>query len=384
MSRVVLDQVTKEFPSANGVCLRALEDLSLAVEDKERLVLVGPSGCGKTTTLRLIAGLDAPTRGTVSIGGSIVNGVPPKDRNVAMVLQSAALYPHMTVRENMAFGLKVRRQPREEIATRVNAAAQMLGLTRCLDRLPAALSGGERQRVAVGRAIVRQPAVFLFDEPLSSLDPPLRAQLRAELSSLHDKLGATTIHVTHDQAEAMALGHRIAVLNAGKLQQIGPGTELYHQPCNLFVAGFFGSPQINLVRGQLTFQNGQAVFEERNADGTRPPNSLILRIRRTISAALAAREGTAVVLGIRPEDIALAPTGSSSPDWEQAEARVHLIESQGPDTFVHLRSGAHELICRTSGEPVVSVGAAAPVRVNMSRAHLFDSAGGLTFNLRQE
>src|SRR2546430_732660 len=241
MARIVLDKVSKIFKGPKGEEVRAVNNVSLTIEDQEFLVLVGPSGCGKSTTLRMMAGLEEVSRGTISIDGKVVNDVEPKDRDVAMVFQNYALYPHMTVYENMAFGLKLRRYPRAEIDLRVSQAAEILGITPLLDRLPKALSGGQRQRVAVGRAIVRQPQAFLFDEPLSNLDAKLRVNMRAELIKLHDRLDATMIYVTHDQVEAMTMGDRIVVMRNGFIQQVGPPMEVYNQPQNQFVAGFICS-----------------------------------------------------------------------------------------------------------------------------------------------
>ena len=245
MAQVVIEHLTKVFAGESGEPVRAVDGLSLVVEDREFLVLVGPSGCGKTTTLRLIAGLEEPTHGTISIGGRPVTNLPPKARDVAMVFQNPALYPHMTAYDNIAFGLTLRKCPKAEIQRRVMEAAELLGLNGCLPRRPQELSGGQRQRVAIGRAIVRRPALFLFDEPLSNLDAPLRAQMREEIARLHTQLGATMIYVTHDQVEAMTLGGRVAVLQAGVLQQVGPPVELYRHPANAFVARFIGALPMN-------------------------------------------------------------------------------------------------------------------------------------------
>jgi multiple sugar transport system ATP-binding protein len=245
VAQVVIAHLTKLFAGASGESVRAVEDLSLVVEDREFLVLVGPSGCGKTTTLRLIAGLEEPTQGTISIGGRPVTNLPPKERDVAMVFQNPALYPHLSAYDNMAFGLTLRKCPKAEIQRRVVEAAELLDLNGCLPRRPHELSGGQRQRVAIGRAIVRRPALFLFDEPLSNLDAPLRAQMREEIARLHTQLGASMVYVTHDQVEAMTLGDRVAVLQAGVLQQVGPPVELYRRPANPFVASFIGSLPMN-------------------------------------------------------------------------------------------------------------------------------------------
>ena len=262
MAQVVLDHLTKVFQGPGRESIRAVDDACLVVEDKELLVLVGPSGCGKTTNLRLIAGLEEPTTGTISINGQVVNDLPPKARDIAMVFQNHALYPHMSAYDNMAFGLTLRHHPKAEISKRVKDAAQILELTACLDRKPAALSGGQRQRVALGRAIVRQPKLFLLDEPLSNLDAQTRLQMRAEIARLHTRLAATMIYVTHDQVEALTLGHRIAVLKAGVIQQVADPMTVYQQPANLFVAGFIGSPPMNFFHGTLLAKGGMFCFQE--------------------------------------------------------------------------------------------------------------------------
>jgi multiple sugar transport system ATP-binding protein len=245
MARIIIEKLSKTFKGPGSDSIQAVDNVSLAVDDREFLALVGPSGCGKTTTLRLIAGLETPDRGTISIDGRIVNDLEPKERDVAMVFQTPALYPHMSVFENMAFGLKLRKCPRSEIEKRVTAAAEMLGLQDSLSRRPEELSGGQRQRVAIGRAIVRRPQIFLFDEPLSNLDAPLRTQMREEIARLHTALGATVIYVTHDQIEAMTLGQRVAVMHRGAIQQLGTPEEIYRRPANDFVAGFIGAMPMN-------------------------------------------------------------------------------------------------------------------------------------------
>jgi multiple sugar transport system ATP-binding protein len=252
MAEVILENVTKVFPGGTV----AVEEFSLNIRDQEFIVLVGPSGCGKSTTLRMVAGLEEATRGTIRIGNRVVNDVPPKDRDIAMVFQNYALYPHMTVYKNMAFGLRLRRFPKAEIDRRVREAAKILGIEELMDRKPRALSGGQRQRVAVGRAIVRQPQAFLFDEPLSNLDAKLRVEMRAELKRLHHRLKTTVIYVTHDQAEAMTLGDRVVVMNAGRVQQVAPPLVVYDFPVNRFVAGFLGTPAMNFIPGRLVAQDG--------------------------------------------------------------------------------------------------------------------------------
>ena len=286
-----------------------MRDVNIEVADREFLVLVGPSGCGKSTTLRMIAGLEEITAGEIAIDGRRVNDVPPKDRDIAMVFQSYALYPHMSVYENMAFGLKLRKYPKAEIARRVGEAASILGLEDYLARRPKALSGGQRQRVAVGRAIVRQPKVFLFDEPLSNLDAKMRVQTRMELVRLHQRLQATMIYVTHDQVEAMTMGTRIAVMEGGWLQQIAPPLELYHAPRNLFVAGFLGSPPMNFVHGTLVRDGDRLLFKEAGN-----PAVITCAFREKEQPAYSAYVGKDVILGIRPEDVIPIAAAGAQPD----------------------------------------------------------------------
>src|SRR5690349_3162430 len=271
MAKVIVNHVYKIYPAEKGTNVTAVEDVNLEIADREFVVLVGPSGCGKSTTLRMIAGLEEISRGDIYIGDRRVNDVAPKDRDIAMVFQNYALYPHMSVYDNLAFGLKLRKYPKSEIKKRVNDAAGILGIEDLLDRQPKALSGGQRQRVAVGRAIVRQPKVFLFDEPLSNLDAKMRVQTRSELVRLHRRLKATMIYVTHDQAEAMTMGDRIVVLRDGHVQQIAAPIEIYNRPLNAFVAGFIGSPPMNLLRGQVVAENGSAQIALVGAGGLAVP-----------------------------------------------------------------------------------------------------------------
>src|SRR6202522_866557 len=301
MAQIILDQVEKVY--AGGV--KAIDNLSLEVKDGEFMVLVGPSGCGKSTALRSIAGLEEITAGTISIGDRVVNDLPPKDRDIAMVFQNYALYPHMTVEQNLAFGLQLRKTPKAEIQRRVNDAAQMLGLDQYLKRKPAALSGGQRQRVARGRAIVREPQAFLMDEPLSNLDAKLRVSMRASLNQLHERLGVTTVYVTHDQVEAMTLGHRVCVLRDGKLQQVDTPTTLFDSPVNLFVAGFIGSPAMNFATAKLVRDDGPAVTFA----------GYKLALSETLLAArpgLDSYFGRDVILGIRPSDFEDASLADAS------------------------------------------------------------------------
>jgi len=370
MAQVRLDEVTKEF--TGGV--RAVSDVSLEVPDGEFLVLVGPSGCGKTTALRLIAGLEKATSGTITIGSQVVNGISPRDRDIAMVFQNYALYPHMTVHRNLAFPLRERRTPRPEVERRVAEISSILGLNELLKRRPAQLSGGQRQRVAMGRALVREPSVFLLDEPLSNLDAKLRVQMRAELKRLHQKLGITTVYVTHDQVEAMTLADRIVVMSAGKTLQIGPPQEIFAHPVNLFVAGFIGSPAMNLLRGRVAGARvtaGELAFERPGVpDGE-------------------------VVVGIRPES--LAPAAAADPAVLPClDLHVDLVEPLGETTLVHgtvsgaaAESGAEEeqaiLAGAAAQAPLTAVFASSHgtrpgdrLRVTAApdRIYLFDAATG--------
>ncbi|MGQ0715683.1 MAG: ABC transporter ATP-binding protein [Gemmatimonadaceae bacterium] len=364
MAQVTLEGVRKVYDGAHGHV--AVHGVDLDVADGEFVVLVGPSGCGKSTTLRMIAGLESITAGKLSIGGRVVNDVPPKDRDIAMVFQNYALYPHMSVRENMAFALKLRKMPKAEIDQRVREAAEVLGLTTELDRLPKQLSGGQRQRVAVGRAIVRKPAVFLFDEPLSNLDAKLRVQMRRELLALHRRLGATTVYVTHDLVEAMTMGDRIVVMSAGHVMQVDTPEALYERPQNRFVAGFIGSPAMIFLPGTVT-TNGAARFV---ADGGEPSITL------PGTLATRARGASTVVLGIRPEHLRLASEGPTAGDHTSMDATVDLVEPLGGEALVHVRAGAHELTARTRARDLPDVGDRIQLIADGRRVHLFDAASG--------
>jgi multiple sugar transport system ATP-binding protein len=350
VARVVLEHLTKDFPGPNGGSVRAVSDLGLTVEDKELVVLVGPSGCGKTTTLRLVAGLEEPTAGTISIDGRAMNGTAPKDRNLAMVFQSPALYPHLSIYDNLAFGLKVRNYGKPEIAQRVKNAAEMLGLGDCLARLPMALSGGQRQRVAIGRALVRRPGLFLFDEPLSNLDPQMRCQLRSEIAALHRRLASTMLYVTHDQAEAMMLGDRVGVMRVGGLQQLDKPLEVYHGPANLFIAGFIGSPPMNLLTGRILADAGALYFEQDAEAGDMPHQRPRLRVADNAPGRLPAYEGKPVILGIRPEHITPATSPSVTPAKQTVTAIVESIETTGPESFLHTSCNGKPLVARVSYE----------------------------------
>ncbi|MFH1730157.1 MAG: sn-glycerol-3-phosphate ABC transporter ATP-binding protein UgpC [Planctomycetota bacterium] len=364
MAEVTLDNVTKVY-SGDVV---AVSDITLHVVDMELLVLVGPSGCGKSTTLRIIAGLEEATRGTVRIGGRVVNDVPPKDRDIAMVFQNYALYPHMTVYKNMAFGLKLRKYPRADIDRRVNETASLLGIQDLLDRKPKALSGGERQRVALGRAIVRQPAAFLFDEPLSNLDAKLRVGMRAELNKLHHRLGTTMIYVTHDQVEAMTLGDRIAVMNDGIIQQLASPLELYDRPENRFVAGFLGTPPMNFLNGRIETDNGSVLFNEGSARIVLPGWA-----KRTIEAL----PGREAVLGARPEDITI---GAGPGD---VRARVNVVEPLGDEMIVYLSTDYHDLVCKAPSHQKTAVDDDVGLTFDTGKAHLFDPETGKNVSLAQ-
>ncbi len=328
MASLRLEQVGKIYPGGN----RAVEGLDLDVSDGEFVVLVGPSGCGKTTALRMVAGLESITEGRIFIGDRVINHVAPKDRDIAMVFQSYALYPHLKVYDNIAFGLKLKRVDKGEIDRRVRDAADTLGLTEYLDRKPGALSGGQRQRVAMGRAIVRRPQVFLMDEPLSNLDAKLRVQVRSQISQLQDRLGVTTLYVTHDQVEAMTMGDRVAVMRAGRLQQVAPPQEVYDRPANLFVAGFIGSPSMNLLDARVQTVDGRIVFvlgdDQRLALGDGA---------RAAAAGLGGQDGREVVLGIRPESLEDASLARDTPADRRLRGTVELREALGPDIVAHVR-----------------------------------------------
>jgi multiple sugar transport system ATP-binding protein len=376
MAQVGLEHLTKVFKGPGGERIRAVDDACLVVEDKELLALVGPSGCGKTTTLRLIAGLEEPTAGAIAINGQVVNDLPPKDRDVAMVFQHFALYPHLSVYDNMAFGLKLRHLPRAEIAQRVKDTAQILDLTACLERKPAALSGGQRQRVALGRALVRRPGVFLLDEPLSNLDAQTRLQMRAEISRLHARLGSTMVYVTHDQVEAMTLGQRIAVMKDGRLQQTAAPTDLYQRPANLFVAGFIGSPPMNLLDGTLVGKGDALVFQERTSRGTAAPQPITVRLDDASAPLLRTYVGKRVVFGIRPEHISCGPPLPETASERAVETVVELVQPLGSETCLYLAGHAHSFVSRVGARDRFSVNQKVALTFDMRQVHFFDSASG--------
>ena len=359
MAKVTLEHVDKIY--AGNV--KAVSDFNLEIRDGEFVVFVGPSGCGKSTTLRMVAGLEEISGGVIRIGDRVVNDVPPKDRDIAMVFQNYALYPHMTVKENMAFGLKLRKFPAKEIEARVQEAARILGIVELLDRQPKALSGGQRQRVAVGRAIVRKPAVFLFDEPLSNLDAKMRVQMRVEISRLHQQLGTTMIYVTHDQVEAMTMGQRLVVMKDGFVQQVAEPIPLYNNPINRFVAGFIGMPPMNFFQGTIRAVNGTMSFEG--------PGGMCLEVPAKNKPALAAYVAKPVTLGIRPEDIgsAVAEQWSGAP---RIRATVEVIEPMGSESYIYFRVGDTSFISRVDAHRQFRLGETAEPAVFMDKVHFFD------------
>ena len=339
--------------------VHVIKDVSLDIKSQSFTVLVGPSGCGKSTMLRMIAGLEDINSGTISIDGQVVNDLPPKQRNIAMVFQSYALYPHMTVFDNMAFGLKLEKRSKDEINERVQEAARILQIEDYLHRKPKQLSGGQRQRVAIGRAITRKPKVFLFDEPLSNLDAALRVQMRVELAKLHDQLNATMIYVTHDQTEAMTLANDIVVLDEGIVSQKGSPMELYNNPNNLFVGGFIGSPKMNFISSKITSKSGDKT--EVDLMG-----SAKISIPKTSASA---SEGDSVELGIRPEHLTVNQSGDAS--WE---SKVFVVEKLGSGTFLYLEKDGEPLVVETDGDSNIKVGDTVKVGFDAARCHLFDSS----------
>ncbi|TCV96199.1 carbohydrate ABC transporter ATP-binding protein (CUT1 family) [Luteibacter rhizovicinus] len=354
MAGVRLDKVRKVYPNGHV----AVAEASFDIADGELLVLVGPSGCGKTTLLRMIAGLESISGGELWIGDRVVNDVAPKDRDIAMVFQNYALYPHMTVQENLGFGLRLRGQPKEEIDRRVAEASDMLGLNERLSSKPAALSGGQRQRVALGRAMVRDPAVFLLDEPLSNLDAKLRLSTRVEIARIHRRVGATMIYVTHDQIEAMTLGQRIVVLNGGVIQQLDTPMNLYNKPVNLFVAGFLGSPAMNLFHGTLRRADGLSL---QMAEGT-----VSLGVT---SDALAAYVDKPVIVGVRPEDLQLAEANGVA---TRLHAHLEVVEPVGNEIFLNMRYAGGEIVSRAPPHSVVQPGTDVALGFAAERLHFFD------------
>jgi len=364
MADVVLNRLVKQYGAS-----RVVDDLSISIEDKEFAVLVGPSGCGKTTVLRMVAGLESISAGEIRIGGVLVNEMPPKDRDIAMVFQNYALYPHMNIRDNMGFGLRIRQLSKREIDARVEEAADILGLRDLLDRKPKELSGGPRQRVAVGRAIVRKPKLFLFDEPLSNLDAKLRVAMRAEISKLHRRLGATIIYVTHDQVEAMTMADRIFIMEKGVLQQSGAPMEVYARPANRFVAGFIGSPAMNFIDARLVADGDRLAVD---AGGFR------LGLPDAFCESLRGHVGRQIVFGVRPEDIGPREQ-SASPATNILSTRAEVVETLGAEIFAYLDCGAHSIVARMKAPDMpLRVGDPLEVAVDMGKTHLFDLDNGRT------
>ena len=365
MASVTLKNIYKRYPGG----VTAVSDFNLDIQDKEFVILVGPSGCGKSTTLRMIAGLEEISDGELYIGDRLVNDVAPKDRDIAMVFQNYALYPHMTVYENMAFGLKLRKTPKDEIKRRVDEAARILDIEHLLDRKPKALSGGQRQRVALGRAIVREPKVFLLDEPLSNLDAKLRAQMRTELSKLHIRLGTTFIYVTHDQTEAMTMGDRIVVMKDGFIQQVDTPQNLYDRPVNMFVAGFMGSPQMNFIDATLVSKDGKYAVEfgtEESKYVVEVPDS------KAKPENFAEYAGKEVVLGIRPENIHDEEMFLSAAKTGVIECNVEVTELMGAETYLYLNCIGNNLIARVSPRCTARTGDVIKVAIDINKMHLFD------------
>ena len=354
MATVTFDGIVKKFGE-----VVAVNDLNLEINDGEFMVLVGPSGCGKTTSLRMIAGLEEISEGTLSIGDRVVNHVAPKDRDIAMVFQSYALYPHMTVYDNMAFGLKLRKTPKDEIKRRVHEAAAMLSAENLLDRKPRELSGGQRQRVALGRAIVREPAVFLMDEPLSNLDAKLRVQTRAEIARLHQRLGTTTVYVTHDQVEAMTMGERIAVMSEARLQQVGSPQALYDHPDNRFVAGFIGSPSMNFIDVDIE-RSGDSIMLK--AEGVEIP--LPARYKTSIKSI----KGDTLVAGVRPEHLDV----SQEEPYATLSGNANVVEYLGNEELIHLTVGELDIVALVGSDNRVKPGDDMTLKVALEKVHLFD------------
>jgi multiple sugar transport system ATP-binding protein len=411
MAQVLLDKVSKIYPGG----VKAVDGIDLGIKDQEFVVLVGPSGCGKSTTLRMVAGLEEISGGTIRIGDRVVNDVPPKDRDIAMVFQNYALYPHMTVYKNMAFGLKLRGMPKKQIDQRVQEAAKILDIGHLLDRKPKALSGGQRQRVAVGRAIVREPAAFLFDEPLSNLDAKLRVTTRAELKRLHQRLKTTTIYVTHDQEEAMTLGDRIVVMRDGRIQQADTSLVTYNSPVNRFVAGFIGMPPMNFFDGTIKpDSSGKLIFEEgslknaRVAEGTLPTdgngeagkaprsdeplvmvgeltlpgNGFRLPVPQHLAGKLGIYAGRHVVLGIRPEHFHLQPTGSEG-DCCPLNVKIGVVEPLGNDMDIYMRTPLHDhVVGRVEAVTGLEMNSERAVYVDLRKVHFFEpGATGMNLSL---
>ena len=377
MANVSLRHVYKIYDGG----VTAVTDFNLEIEDKEFIILVGPSGCGKSTTLRMVAGLEEISEGEVYIGDRLVNDVAPKDRDIAMVFQNYALYPHMTVFDNMAFGLKLRKTPRDEIKRRVEEAARILDIEHLLERKPKALSGGQRQRVALGRAIVREPKVFLLDEPLSNLDAKLRAQMRTEISKLHQRLGTTFIYVTHDQTEAMTMGTRIVVMKSGLVQQVDTPQNLYLYPCNLFVAGFIGSPQMNFIEAKL-LKEGEDFFVEYGTEDTKTRAGVKFKIKlpaeKNKDNCLEEYAGKEVIMGIRPENVHNEPELIEANKDGIVEANVEVTELMGAETYLYMDSEGQKITARVAPTNTAKPGDKIQIAFETKKIHLFDKDTEIT------
>jgi len=361
MARVQLKNIVKRYPNSD---VATVKNLNLDIQDREFLVLVGPSGCGKSTTLRMVAGLEDISDGQLLIGDRVVNDVHPKDRDIAMVFQNYALYPHMSIYENMAFGLKLRKMPKSEIDKRVRDAAKILDIEHLLDRKPKALSGGQRQRVALGRAIVREPQVFLMDEPLSNLDAKLRVQMRAEIAKLHQRLNTTVIYVTHDQTEAMTMGDRIVVMKDGIIQQVGAPQEIYNYPNNMFVASFIGSPSMNFIRGNLV-EEGGAIFFRAEGFNVRLPEGRygLIREKGVI--------GKPIVLGIRPENVSDEAMMMETFPESIVTAEVEVVELLGAESYLYLNVVGQSLVARVSARSDIKTRSNVRLALDVNKVHLF-------------
>jgi multiple sugar transport system ATP-binding protein len=368
MATVTFDHVWKKYGD-----VVAVQDLNLEIADGEFMVLVGPSGCGKTTSLRMIAGLEEISEGTLRIGDRVVNDVPPKDRDIAMVFQSYALYPHMSVRDNMAFGLKLRKVPKADIEKRVADAAGILSLEKYLDRKPKELSGGQRQRVALGRAIVREPAVFLMDEPLSNLDAKLRVQTRAEIARIHQRLGTTMVYVTHDQIEAMTMGTRIAVMSEGLLMQVGTPQALYDSPANRFVAGFIGSPSMNFVDVTLEGTGSDAKLVG--------SGGWVVPLPHRLAESVAAEGAHKIIAGFRPEHLELGEVGSTATTFQ---GKADVVEYLGNEELLHVTAANQDIVAIVGSEHRVKPGDILTLALPMDKLHLFDAESGLSLVSRRE
>ncbi len=377
MASLSLRNVYKRYPGG----VTAVTDFNLEIKDKEFIILVGPSGCGKSTTLRMVAGLEEISDGEIYIGDRLINDVAPKDRDIAMVFQNYALYPHMTVFDNMAFGLKLRKTPKDEIRRRVEEAARILDIEHLLERKPKALSGGQRQRVALGRAIVREPKVFLLDEPLSNLDAKLRAQMRTEISKLHQRLGTTFIYVTHDQTEAMTMGTRIVVMKSGLVQQVDTPQNLYLYPCNLFVAGFIGSPQMNFIESKI-LKDGKDFFVEFGSEDTKTRAGVKYKIKLPASKnqddCLEAYVGKEVIMGIRPEDVHNEADLVKKFKEGIVEANVEVTELMGAETYLYMNCEGQSINARVAPTNTARPGDKIEIAIEPEKIHIFDKDTELT------